>query len=352
MSISLDSCKIRIPMHQVEVLNDSLLSHWIPMEMNTETGELRETGSDFRTKAYYHSDKGISTRVAIERQVTADKSVKDYLTIGINAKMLQGRYFEGITRQNLHMVHEYLMGLKLASFSLEALREAQVTDADYKKDFRCGDMDALTLRLEVLTIPKRKKGEGCKRYREMHNKGIEWSDRKSTAIATAPFLKVYSKELDLKHNSTEFHENYTQGQDIAEVARVEFTIKNRKHFRKYEVEDTTLYHVIDLPQEKLEDMLQTSIRKHIEQPVRPRTDDQGINPREQEMVNLISLLIANRVGINEAKSILFRDLKRDTQIRRRRLFDEVWQKHFSNFERAEQVNQVEGWLEQVGVRFL
>lgn len=352
MKIALDSCKVRIPMDSVQVLNDSLLSHWIPMEMNTETGEIRETGSDFKTKAYYHNEGGISTRMSIERQITADKSVQEFLTIGINAKMLKGKYFEGITPYNLHRVHDYLMGLNLAKFSLEALKEAQVTDADYKKDFHCSDMDALTLKLLILTIPKKKKGEGYQRYSDKDNKGIDWSSRKNTAITSAPYVKVYSKEKDLNHNSTEFKEKNLQGQDVTDLARVEFTIKNRKHFRIYGVDNTALSHIIDLPQETLEQMMKTSIRKHINRPVRPRTDEGGIPPREQEMINLVAFLIDNRVGINEAKANLFSNLKPKTRQRREEFFEEVWQKHFSKFPGREEVNQVEGWLNEIGVQFL
>ena len=349
----MDSCKVRIPIDRVHVLNDSLLSHWIPAEVNKETGEIRETGFDFKSKAYYHNQTGISTRMAIEKQMTAEKRTKEFLTIGINSKMLrsQERYFQGITTGNIPPVHEYLLSLKLAAFSLDDFKAAQVTDVDYKKDFYCDDIDALTLKLELLTIPKKKKGQGCKRYRESSNKGIEWSDRKSTAITTAPFLKVYSKDLDLKYNSSEFSRIFINT-DISNIARVEVTIKNRKHFKLYGVTDTRLINTTNLPQETMESMIQRSIRKHIERPVRPRTESGEIPPREQEMINIIALLQAGRIGLNEARLNLFAHLHPKTMKRRQEFFDEVWQKHFSKLPSTTELNHVEKWLNEVGVQFL
>ena len=349
----MDSCKVRLPLEQVKVLNDSLLSHWIPMEMNEATGEIREaTGAEFKKKAYHHKEAGISTRFAIEKQITADKSVKEFLTIGINAKMLQRDYFEGITQENLSKVHRYLMSLKIAEFSLATFRAGECTDVDYKKDFKCEDVDALTLKLELLTIPKKKKGEGCKRYAQQDNKGIEWSSRKSTAITSAPFVKVYSKELDLKHNSTEFADKHLSDQGANDLTRVEFTIKNKKHFRSYNIDSTALSVVTTIPQSILEQMLQVSMSKHIERATRAREEEEGVTPKEQEMINLIHLLQVNRVGLNEAKRGLFGNLKRKTRERREKMFEEIWIKHFSKLSRAEQVTQVETWLNEVGVQFL
>jgi len=351
--ISMDSCKVRIPLEQVKVLNDSLLSHWIPMEVNEETGEMREAiGADFKNKAYYHNRDGISTRFAIEKQVTADQSIKEFLTIGINAKMLKQEYFKGITSNNLDKVHSYLMSLKIASFSFSAFKSAECTDVDYKKDFLCENIDELTLKLQILTIPTKKKGEGHERYARHDNKGIEWSSRKGTAITRAPFMKVYSKELDLKHNSTEFHSNHLQGQSIEYLTRVEFTIKNKKHFRIYEVNNTSLQALTNISQSTLNKMLQNSITKHIERAIRPRKEEEGVTPKEQEIINLIHLLQANRVGLNEAKRGLFYNLKRKTRARREKFFEDVWMKYFSKLPQSQQVNQVENWLSEVGVQFL
>jgi hypothetical protein len=266
--------------------------------------------------------------------------------------MLQRDYFEGITEENIEKVHSYLMSLKIAEFSLATFRTGECTDVDYKKDFKCEDIDALTLKLELLTIPKKKKGEGVVRKARKDNKGVWWSDRRNTSITSAPYVKVYSKEVDLKYKSTTFADSYLIGQEVDDLARVEFTIKNKKHFRNYNVNSTALLVVTAIPQSILEEMLQISMSKHIERATRAREEEEGVTPKEQEMINLIHLLQVNRVGLNEAKRGLFGNLKRKTRERREKTFEEIWIKHFSKFSRSEQVTQVENWLNEVGVQFL
>ena len=352
-TISLDSAKIRIPMERVKILNDSLLSHWIPMEMNESTGEIRETNStEFKGKAYYHKGKGISTRVAIEKQVTKDKTSKDFLTIGINAKMLKGKYLEGITPLNVLEVYRYLQDLDLFTFSENDFLRGECTDVDYKKDFQCEDVSELVLKLRILTIPSPRKDKGYKTYDKPDNKGIEWSHRKTTAFQSTPFVKVYDKHLDLKYHSKDFREAHISDQETQGKTRAEYTIKNRKHFRAYEIENTTLSNLIDLPQPKLEEMLSMSIKKHIERPTRTRDKSEGLNPNEQELVNLIHFLQLNRVGLNEAKRNLYLHLHPKTKKRREVEFDRIWNEHFSKLPQTNNVNDLEKWLNNVGVQFL
>lgn len=350
--IVMDSCKLRIPLEACTILNDSLHSYWIPMEMNKETGELRDINSDYKAKAYRHNFGGISTRVAIERQVTGEGILSDYVTVGINAKQLQERYFEGITPENIVHVHRYIMDLKLFECSLQDFQSGQVTDCDYRKDFTCDDMDSLIDKLQGLTIPKAKKGHGYKRHSKETNKGIEWSDRRTTSISQNPFVKVYSKELDMKHNSTEFSAKYLGSVDCTNRARVEFTIKNRKHFRRYGVTNTSLLEATEISQDLLQTMLTESINKHIQKPVRAPKEPEGISTSEQETINLISLLIQYKVGLNEARSALFGNLPRNTRNRRGENFDEVWKKHFSKLPQVKHLDRVENWLSEVGVQFL
>lgn len=350
--IVVDSCKLRIPLERCKVLNDSLLSHWIPMEMNQETGELRDVNSDYKTKAYRHNSNGISTRVALEKQVTGDGSKVEYLTIGLNAKQLQERYFEGITEETIPDLYRYVMSLDLFSCTLQDFKAGEVTDCDFRKDFTCDDVDSLTYKLEQMTIPKRKKGEGCKRYSKADNKGIEWSDRKTTAISTAPFVKLYSKQLDMERNSKDFSSNHLEGQDYTNRTRIEFTIKNRKHFRKYGVTDTSLENIVRIDQERLQKMLTDTMSKHIEKPVRAAGKKEGISTSEQEMINIIYILIQHKVGLNEARSAWFGNLKRNTRSRREQLFDKVWKEHFSKLPQVKQLDKVEMWLNQIGVQFL
>ena len=53
---------------------------------------------------------------------------------------------------------------------------------------------------------------------------------RTTKFKTNPFWKLYYKELELKSKSLEFKEKYLKGQDITNLIRFEYTIKNNKQF--------------------------------------------------------------------------------------------------------------------------
>jgi hypothetical protein len=346
--ISLDSCKIRIPLEQCQIINKSLYAHWI--EVNEDTGELRDDSQGFRSKAYRHNFEGITTRCAIEVQMTADKTNKEYLTFGINSKMLKERYFEGVTTENKHLVYEYLIGLELASFSLEDFISTECTDVDFKSDFVCDSLDLLINKMKSLSQPTQVADRGYKAFNSSTNMGIQWSNRKTTAL-NKPFVKIYSKELDLLHHSTEFYEAHIRGQAIKDKTRVEFTIKNRKHFRTHGIQETTLEAILSIPQALLSKMLQVSVSKHIMKSVR-RKKEGAMSAKEQKVFNAIKLLQMHNIGINEGKFYLYSELHPKTKKRDEDYFDEIWWKHFSKLDKSEQLNDVEKWLEIVGVRFI
>ena len=347
---AVDSCKIRIPLEQCEIINTSLLSHWITQEINVETGEVRDGFKDFKGKAYKHSELGISTRCLIENQMTAERTKKEFLTFGINAKMLKSKYAEGLTLNNVKHVYDYLISLKLAYFTFEDFIQAQCTDVDFKFDFKCDSLGELIDKMKSVSQPTKVADRGYRAFQQANNMGIQWSNRHSTALSK-PFIKIYSKELDLKNNSSEFYDAYLQGQDFKDVTRVEYTIKNKKHFKSFNVSNTSLEGVLSLSQDKMSAMMQSCMSKHTMKVLRDKKE-KGMSAKEQRMVNTIRIMQMGNIGVNEGKSYLLNGLPYKTRKRDSEYFDEVWEKHFSKLPKSKQLNNLEKWLEMVGVQFV
>jgi hypothetical protein len=80
------------------------------------------------------------------------------------------------------------------------------------------------------------------------NTGIEWSSRNSVgeAYTSKQYLKFYAKALELKHHSTLFYDTYIRGSIYDKylidnkLLRVETTIKNKAHWKTYNLEISTL----------------------------------------------------------------------------------------------------------------
>ena len=351
-AISVDSFRIRIPFELVTVINPSLYSHWI--EVNSDTGETRPS---FKSRAYHIKESGISTRYEIKTQVTRDQSNKTFLVIGVNSKQLASiKYLEGITLDNLGLVYEYLIAQQIASFTYDSFINGECTDVDFKKDFICDDLNALINKLAKMTISSTKADEGCRTFTTTNysgKTGIQWSNRKATSFAKAPFLKVYSKEIDLKTQSKEFRDKYMSEARIKDLTRVEYTIKNKKHFRSYGINQTDLNSILSLSQDKLQEMLQSTLNKHTNKPIRSHTtvDDDKINTRDQKMINVLNLVIDYKIGVNEFTTHYVEGLSTKEKSRAKQQIDEVWVKYFSKLDHVKELNKVEDWLKIVGVVF-
>jgi len=87
--IAMDSTKIRIPVRDTSYISENISASWILV--NEATGEVK----DWKGKAYFHESNGIKFRLALEKQPGRHGNVREYLTILLTAKMLEGRYWKG-----------------------------------------------------------------------------------------------------------------------------------------------------------------------------------------------------------------------------------------------------------------
>ena len=111
-------------------------------------------------------------------------------------------------------------------------------------------------------------------------------------------MKVYSKTLDLRHNSTVFTTAYLHGIDIADVYRSEFTLKNKKAFSHHGIEDTRLSTLLDIDQGELKEIRTSIVLANTESPRNPKTI-QGMRNRNQERLSVLATLLDQ--GLNESE---------------------------------------------------
>ena len=261
---SIDSFKIRIPLKDVEIINPSLEYTWV--KLNTGTDEILEEGTS-RLYRYTDEDKpGISIKYNIEKQVTSDQSVETYLTIGISSKILETRYQEGINSSTVEDVYNNLMLQRQVYFPFDVFLKGVCTDVDIKKDFKA-TTEGIRQTFRLLKNNCKKHSElnrGVRLYNSKMNFGIQFNDRNTTAIKEAPYLKIYAKGKELHSRSFEFTSSYLSGCDIGGVYRVEATIKNKKHFRSFDIKDTSLLNLLSVSENKLNDILSSILKSNLQ----------------------------------------------------------------------------------------
>ena len=294
--ITIDSMKIRIPIHAVTILNPSLYGNWIAF--NTDTGEVDP--DVFRNQAFTVREEGITTRYAIEKPRGRMKDSHEFLTIGLNAKMLGHRYQEGIHSGTIVELFHAILYQNQIDLSLSDLLAGHCTDVDFKKDAPVTRpvADQMFGHLEKRTNVSRSMNRGCRMFRQKTNHGIQWNDRKTDSFKEAPFVKIYSKSLDLRYNSTVFTNRHLRGIDYSNVYRVEFTMKNKKAFEQYGIPDTRLSTLLDVDQAELESIRSAVLLANTESP-RTGMKIHGMKSRNQERLSVIATLL--EYGMNESE---------------------------------------------------
>ena len=128
--------------------------------------------------------------------------------------------------------------------------------------------------LEHIAKPQKDLGNGCKVFTQGNHLGIQFSRRENTAISTGPFIKFYHKGIEITKANNDnklFYSKYLkEKKNIDEFLknriRCEYTIKNKKHFKIFGVEDTSLKSILDIKQETKQIMLNTILQTHLNLP--------------------------------------------------------------------------------------
>ena len=287
--IEIDSFKLRIPVSSVEILDDSIKANWILV--NEETGMI--DGADFKRNGTRFNIDGIKTYFALERQMLKKSGSEEFLIILINSKILRRNYFSGITKKNIKTVYKYLISLQVVDFTFEDFLNGNVTDCDFKKDgnFERDFFKKMISDFVYMAKPQKDLGNGCKPFTHGNHLGIQFSRRENTAITTGPFIKFYHKGIEITKGNNDnklFYAKYLkEKKNIDEILtnriRCEFTIKNKKHFKMFEVEHTSLKSVLDITQDTKQFMLNSILNAHLNF---PNAEGVYISDRERKLNNV------------------------------------------------------------------
>jgi hypothetical protein len=267
-SPSIDSLRIRIPLEKVKIVNPSLEHTWITQKENTGTGEVISDGaSETRTYKHKSEDKpGIVVEYRFKDQYTKDQDVIPFLTLCVTSKILEDRYQEGINSDTIELVYKAIMNQGQVSFGLDDFLKGECTDVDIKKDFKA-EKESIKDVFRLLKKNGRSHIEadrGVRSWWKHDNVGLQFNDRETRSFKEAPYIKIYSKELEIVNRSGEFGRTYLEGVDIRDVYRVESTIKNKKHFRSFGIEDTSLMSLLALSDDRMNEMISDVLKSNLQ----------------------------------------------------------------------------------------
>lgn len=291
---SIDSLSYYIPLENIDIINDNILSHLIKATINSTTGEVIEE-TPIQENSLKVISKGYQTHY-----VVVNLFGKKHLKILINSYLLEERYLEGITFKNIELIYNKLQSHQVVNFhSLEQfLTIGFVSDIDLKRDTEIEshkDMDILVNELFRISKLSSKKNEGANPFTKNNNKGIEFNEREKSTYSK-PFLKIYHKGIQsLNKKHFDFFNTYLDINEIKNRVRIECTIKNKQHLIKYGIQNNTLYELLK-SENKFQEILNDCLNKNIDNPtnIKVRKPKSDMTPSEHVYFTSITMLIDNQ----------------------------------------------------------
>lgn len=337
LSISIDSLKLRIPIQKVEIIEPALKGNWIKAVISVDTGEIIEDPEKFKTKAFGVEKKGIKTKYLCQK-ISNGRTVEDFLCILFNSKLLKGRYLEGITAENVGIVHDELIKQNVISVSFEDFLNGICTDIDFKADYELGEnvsFDDILTKLDNMTLKTSDREKGNRIFRQKGNYGIEWSKRQFSSNSN-PYVKIYHKSKELLHNSNIFYNEYI-GSVVENLIRVEWTLKGKKHAESFNLQkesgkriqvafdDMRFLNLLALSDINKNHMSTQIMSKHIEGIVKMiKEKKDGMNPADLLIKNMLKYFKENNMGLFEAFKILTEGMNKRSRWQYKKKIEELW----------------------------
>lgn len=295
--IGIDSCKLRIPIELV--------------------GETRLTNQKLR----FTNDGITGFEIGLEKQRTVH-TINQYITIKFSSKLLKESYYERINPTNLYKIVDYINSIEQlknlgVSVTEDMLLEAEVTDIDFCKNIIMSQdrFYRLVEWVKINTKDTDQRDRGYTIYNRKDNQGVSYSNRR-TATPTNPYIKIYNKYLDtISDKHWQFFAKYKIQTD-PNTFRIEFTLKNKKHFDKYGIESNKLKDMFLLEQKFLNSIIRDMVHINIEKPLKARPIRKYTDVEEIYLRYLVELAKKHNIHHSVIKKQLLQHVK-DRRIKKR-----------------------------------
>jgi hypothetical protein len=162
----------------------------------------------------------------------------------------------------------------------------------------------------------------------LYNSGIEFSKRETSKFKSLPFFKIYHKEMELDSKSKSFAERYLYRNNYKDGVRMEFTVKNKKHFSYLGVEHNTLRSILNLSDEQKQGMLSSIVNKHLnKREVKPRETNSNMNPTEKVHFICMNLLFEKGLSIDGVIKYILEDFEGTEKSRKRKVLTHIYESY-------------------------
>lgn len=301
--INIDSLLLRIPLKYVEIIDTSLIEKHTPMLLNEVTGELKEKRQKYKPSEFQcltYTRHGY----ILEFQVKNSKDGTQALYMLVNAKMLETKYFEGITIENVKDIYDRLQACNVAYFSFDNfLYQSRCTNVEFCKNFVMNDLLEQLKKLKLRIHQTAKKNPVAVITKKRKEQSLRFIAKNKSTHAK-PHILIYNKELELLNNpsSSRFTNQFLGHIEINNLCRVEFRIKDKDHAKYLKLNDNSLFSFLNLTNIRKESILNEFTLSYLE--VFKKKENINITPNKQIFINSMLALISDGKSFGYIAEIL------------------------------------------------
>lgn len=322
--INVDSLLLRLPVKYIEVLDHSLTDSHKDYTINQNTGLMIEKRYHHK-KSKYQKFTVVRKGYIYEFQIKKCSDGSEALYMLVNAKMLEKNYLKGITSNNVKEIYKRLIECKVANFSYENfLMNSRCTSIEFCKNFRIKNLPEELIKLKY----RLKKTAKNNPLAELNNSIKQQSLRfikKDLATNSKPHIFIYNKELELISKSYEFASEYLQAEDITNLCRIEFRIKDKKHANHLGIKENSLNALLQLNQQFKKEILHNFTMSYLEGE-QPKIKNK-ITPTKQMYLNCMKSLLNENKSFGYVSELLTEDLPRNRKSEKHKELKELYYEH-------------------------
>jgi hypothetical protein len=283
----IDSLKIRIKLENVIVIDKRLISDYIEYYPSIEQldDDTEQNGYELKkAKPLTKIINGITYRIYVKAFIGQDKIAREYVVLQVSAKMLEQKYFEGITKANVDVILKNINALGIIKISKKTLLDGLVSDIDIcinqlidekslKGAFSLINNFPMPSKKPLIHFISQSNQNGTR------NLGVDFNKREKATNAT-PYCKIYHKGFELLSKSVTFYNSYLspmRASVLDNLVRYEFTIKASKH-KEYlckqglQADFKTFENLLDCKPNELKKIAQTGLKHYLEKRTKSQID--------------------------------------------------------------------------------